>query len=198
MKNNNMVDNKVAERKLSLRKNLKKARGVLERVCSECQVSFTKNYPEYVKILNEEFSDIQVQKMTAKIKREVAQIIHENLLGKWADIAIKAYDAKDLHDLFTTIVFLVNLEPVEAYLQYSNHFSILEGLNNESKASETLQYISDTCVTYTTEDIINYYTELTRTKYKDVVLGAIMEGVKKQEQKEYSDYISSYFVEVAR
>ena len=167
-----MNEDKEQEKRNSLKKGYIKAKGVLEQICSECHISFTQNFSRFAQDPIEDMTDLQFQKETSKIKVEIVNLIKKYYVDAWLEIAYKGYDGKELRDMISTLNIMIEMEPVHAFKHFSNLFCLLDGLNsqNENELFVTLLKIRDDASKLTTEEIINSYTELTRTKYKDSVI----------------------------
>lgn len=193
------MDPKIEEARKSLRKSYKKARGVLEQICSECQVSFTENFPEISQSSLDSMTEHQIRMATGEIKKEVAKLIKTFYLDAWLATSYKAYEGKELNDMVESLSLMIEMEPIYSYEHFANLFAVLNGLNSEREEEviNTLFMIRESASHLSTEEIINSYSELTRTKYKENVIFAIMDGMKKGPNKKHSQFIACYFNEKA-
>ena len=177
-----MKEEKEIARKNSVKKAYLKTLGVLERICFDCQLSFTENFSQY----EPEF---------AETKSAIVEMMKAFYVEKWVAIAKKAYNEKEFNEMLSTLTLMIEMEPVYSYEHFMKLFDLMNGLNSEKEEEvmNTLFQIRENASVLSTEDIINSYTELTRTKYKDGVVYAIIDGVKKGPHKKHSQYIACYF-----
>jgi len=194
-----MSEDKEMARKKSIKKAYLKTIGVLEHICSDCQVSYAESFPQYTPDLVDTASESTIQKLTAELKSAVVELIKTFYVDKWLEIANKAYDEKELKELINTLTLMIEMEPVYSYEHFMNMFDLMNGLNSEKEEEvmTTLLKIRDSAVELSTEEIINSYTELSRTKYKDGVVYAIIDGMKKGPNKKHAPFIACYFNEKA-
>lgn len=194
-----MDEDKEMARKKSIKKAYLKTVGVLEHICSDCQVSFAENFPQYTPDLVDTKSESALQSLTSEMKAIVVDLIKNFYVEKWIEIANKAYDEKELKELINTLTLMVEMEPVYSYEHFMKLFDLMNGLNSEKEEEVmfTLFKIRDSAVELSTEEIINSYTELARTKYKEGVVYAIIDGMKKGPNKKHTKFIACYFNEKA-
>lgn len=190
-----MSEDKEMARKNSVKKAYLKTIGVLERICSDCQVSYAESFPQYTPDLVDTASENVIQKKTYELKTAVVDLIKTFYVDRWITIAKKAYDDKELRELISTLTLMIEMEPVYSYEHFMKLFELMNGLNSEKEEEvmTTLLKIRDSAVELSTEEIINSYTELTRTKYKDGVVYAIIDGMKKGPNKKHAPFIACYF-----
>ena len=192
-----MSENQEMARKNSVKKAYLKTIGVLECICSDCQVLYAESFPQYTPDLVDTASETVIQKKTAELKTAVVDLIKAFYVDKWITIAKKAYDEKELKELINTLSLMIEMEPVYSYEHFMKLFDLMNGLNSEreEEVMTTLLKIRDSAVELSTEEIINSYTELSRTKYKDGVIYAIIDGMKKGPNKKHAPFIACYFNE---
>lgn len=190
-----MGKNKEADRKNSVKKAYLKALDTLEEICLDCQISFAENFSNYTRDLVESKSEIQIQKLTNEMKSAISQLMKMFYIEKWIEIAKKAYEEDELKQMVDTLSLMIELEPVYSYGHFKKLFGLMDGLNSEKEETvmSTLFQIRDKSSDLSPEEIINSYTELARTKYKDGVIMAIIEGMKKASNKKNVEYIACYF-----
>ena len=189
------MDKKIEDARKSLRKSYKQAKGVLEQICSECQISFAENFPDIAKSSLDSMTENQIRKATGEIKKEVSKLIKTYYLDAWLATSYKAYEGKELNDMVESLSLMIEMEPIYSYEHFVNLFTVLNGLNSEreEEVMNTLFMIRESAAHLSTEEIINSYSELARTKYKDNVIYAIMDGMKKGPNKKHSQFIACYF-----
>lgn len=190
-----MKEEKEIAKKNSVKKAYLKTLGVLECICSDCHVSFAENFSKYEPGFAETKDETQLQNLTSEMKASIVEMMKAFYVGKWADIAKKAYNEKEFNEMLSTLTLMIEMEPVYSYEHFIRLFDLMNGLNSEKEEEvmNTLFQIRENAAVLSTEDIINSYTELTRTKYKDGVVYAIIDGVKKGPHKKHSEYIACYF-----
>lgn len=191
------MEEKVEDPKKGLRKNLKKALDVLERISSDCQIPFDEKFSVLKSLSADEMTISQIQHATHEMKKEITRLMKAHFLQGWLETIHKTYEGSDLNNMVGSLQVMIEMEPVHSYDYFSKLFSVLKNLSSEDESvvMNTLFMIRENSSTLSTEEIINSYGELVRSKYKEPVVYAILDGTKKSKNKKNTEYIASYFNE---
>ena len=191
------MDEKTEKSQKELRKNHKKALEALERICSSLQIPFDEKFSLMKKFSAKEKPIPQVQSETHEVRKEITRLIKEYYLQDWLEITKLSYEGSEYENMFNSLQLMVKLEPVHSYDYYTKLFEVLKGLcsEDETVVMHTLFVLRESASELSTEEIINSYGELVRSKFKDPVIYAIIDGTKRSKNKKNTEYISSYFNE---
>ena len=189
------MEEKIEESWNKIRKNCKKALGVLDCICSVLQIPMNKKFSSFKDKSIDDLTEMQTLKLTQELKEEITKLLEEHFLQKWITITNQSYEGNELDNMKESIHLMIKIEPINSYDYFMTLFNILEGLNSEDEivVMNTLFMIRESASKLSTEEIINSYGELVRSKYRDVIIYSILDGAKKNKKKKNTEYIATYF-----
>lgn len=173
-----MGNKKKAERMEKLKSDYKKARRALEKIMKDCGLSEKIDMSQFYEIDIDSMLDNQLFDLVNDMKSFASALLEEYFLEPWVEAIKKGYEPDKQPEMINVVKLMIQRDPLNVYDIYSEFFSFLNGLNSDDRRvrKQTLSKIQESASEMTSEDLINKLFELTKTKYSEEVMLALVDG----------------------
>ena len=126
---------------------------------------------------------------------ERMKILIDNYFKKhWVSVFKKTFEEEGFQFIVNLLELSIRGNPIETFEILVDNCHLLESLNNEGTSNLALRYLEDYSSTHSLEEIVNNYSIVFHSMFRDEVINAIKRGTKKNPNIKDS-YISCFFGE---
>lgn len=169
-----------------------KIKQTLMQICKECNLSFEDEYSDLNVTFTEESKESEIRKSTDKMENIIRELIENYFFDRWKLIVNASFTPEQKASMLSLMNALLERDPTNLYLTFSDNCSILLGLCDDELKNKTLKFLEDYSSKKSIEDVTNYYGILFYSVFKDPVTDAFIKGFKHNNFVK-DEYVTAYF-----